>query len=92
MVASHFEVAMLRTRKGDSRKGRFFIVMLRPKLRQGGGTYIIDFAKITRSPQVPIRTHVCYFPSSCAGRQPFRGRYVAHTSSQLLPSVGINAI
>ena len=33
LVASHFEVAMLRTRKGDSRKGRFLIVMLCPKPR-----------------------------------------------------------
>ena len=41
----------------------------------GGGT----FHQTTRIPQVQIRTHVCYFPSSCAGRQPFRGRYVAHT-------------
>ena len=30
-------------------------------------------------PQVLIRTHVCHFHSSCAGRQPFRGRYAAHT-------------
>ena len=36
LVASHFEVAVLRTRKGDSRKGRFLIVMLRPKPRQEG--------------------------------------------------------
>ena len=27
LVASHFEVAMLRTRKGDSRKGRCLIVI-----------------------------------------------------------------
>ena len=42
-------------------------------------TFCRMFAKITRIPQVLIRTHVCDFYSSCAGRQPFRGRYVAHT-------------